>query len=85
MVGIPARSRGKAIVRARGSYSARRLLLPLQKFIHTEVSGGFVLLFAAVAALVWANSRWASSYEVLWNTEASLRVGRFLLTAGVGQ
>lgn len=79
MVGIPARSRGKAIVRARGSYSARRLLLPLQKFIHTEVSGGFVLLFAAVAALVWANSRWGSSYEVLWNTEASLRVGRFLL------
>jgi NhaA family Na+:H+ antiporter len=80
MAGIPARSRGKAVVRARGSYSARRLLLPIQRFVHTEVSGGIVLLFAAIAALVWANSRWASSYDLLWNTEASLRVGRFFLT-----
>jgi NhaA family Na+:H+ antiporter len=79
MAGIPGRSRGRAIVRARGSYSARRLLLPVQKFVHTEVSGGLVLLAAAVTALVWANSRWAGSYEALWNTEASLRVGHFLL------
>lgn len=78
-MGIPARSRGRALARTRDSYSARRLLLPVQKFVHTEVSGGLVLLAAAVAALVWANSRWAGSYDALWNTEASLRVGRFLL------
>jgi NhaA family Na+:H+ antiporter len=79
MVGIPARSRGKAVVRARGSHSARRLRLPVQKFVHTEVSGGLVLLAAAVFALLWANSRWADSYEALWNAQASFRLGPFLL------
>jgi Na+:H+ antiporter, NhaA family len=79
MMGIPARSRGRAVVQARSSYSARRLLLPVQKFIHTEVNGGLVLLAAAMVAVVWANSRWAGSYEALWNTEVSLGVGRFLL------
>ncbi|HKU20473.1 MAG TPA: Na+/H+ antiporter NhaA [Terriglobales bacterium] len=79
MAGIPPRSRGKAVVRTSGSYSARRFLLPVQKFVHTEVSGGIVLLAAAVAALVWANSPWADSYEALWSTVASLRIGSFLL------
>jgi NhaA family Na+:H+ antiporter len=79
MTGIPARSRGKVVVRARSSYSARRFLLPVQKFVHTEVSGGIVLLGAAVTALVWANSRWSGSYEALWDTEASLQIGRLLL------
>jgi Na+:H+ antiporter, NhaA family len=76
---IPARSRGKAVVQARSSYSARRLLLPVQKFVHTEVNGGVVLLTAALVALVWANSRWAGSYEAIWNTEVSFRLGRFVL------
>jgi Na+:H+ antiporter, NhaA family len=83
MVGIPARSRGKAVAQARSSYSARRLLLPVQKFVHTEVNGGLILLAAAVLAMVWANSRWAGSYEALWNTEVSLRVGRFLLAHSI--
>jgi NhaA family Na+:H+ antiporter len=47
--------------------------------VHTEVSSGIVLLAAAVAALLWANSRWAGSYEALWNIEASLRVGSFVI------
>jgi Na+:H+ antiporter, NhaA family len=67
------------MARARSSYFARRLLLPAQSFVHTEVSSGIVLLAAAVVALLWANSRWAGSYEALWNTEASLRAGRFVV------
>src|SRR5690606_10301212 len=31
--------------------------------LRTETVGGFVLLAAAVAALVWANSPWSGSYE----------------------
>ncbi|MFB3915565.1 MAG: Na+/H+ antiporter NhaA [Terriglobales bacterium] len=76
---IPARSRGRAAERARRSFSARHLLLPVQKFVHMEVSSGTVLLAAAIVALLWANSRWQGSYEALWNAELSLRIGGFSL------
>ncbi len=76
---IPPRSRGRVLARARSSYAARRLLLPAQKFVHTEVSGGIVLLAAALAALAWANSPWAPSYDALWNTELSLRAGHLVI------
>ncbi|HEY7097372.1 MAG TPA: Na+/H+ antiporter NhaA [Terriglobales bacterium] len=79
MVDIPARSREKTAMQARGFYPARRLLLPVQKFVHTEVSGGLILFTVTVIALIWANSRWASSYDALWNAETSWRVGSFLL------
>ena len=76
---IPARSRGSSVARARDSYAARHLLVPVQKFIHTESSSGFVLLAAAALALLWVNSPWNSSYHALWNAEVSLRFGPFLL------
>jgi Na+/H+ antiporter NhaA len=34
-----------------------------------------VLLGAAVAALLWANSPWSGSYESFWTTKLSIRVG----------
>lgn len=80
MGGVPPRSRGTAQARARSSFAARRLLVPVQTFVHTETTSGIVLLIAAVAALVWANSPWSASYEVLWSTEVSARLGQFALT-----
>jgi Na+/H+ antiporter NhaA len=35
---------------------ARNLAAPLHDFLHTESGGAVVLLCAAVAALLWANS-----------------------------
>ena len=57
-----------------------RLLAPLRNFLHTEASGGLLLLAAAVIALIWANSPLASSYEALWNTPFTLQLGHFGLT-----
>ena len=37
-------------------------------FFHTEAAGGVVLLVAAVAALVAANSPWAGWYHGVWDT-----------------
>jgi NhaA family Na+:H+ antiporter len=76
---VPPRSRGTALARARSSYAARRVLVPAQKFIHTETSSGVVLLAAAAAALVWANSRWAPSYESFWGTEVAFHAGRLAI------
>lgn len=53
----------------------RNLARPARAFVETEVGSALVLLAAAVAALLWANSPWASSYEGFWSTELAIRIG----------
>jgi Na+:H+ antiporter, NhaA family len=65
---------------ARSSEYARRLLLPVQKFVQTEISSGSVLLLAAVIAIVWANAGSAGrSYEALWTFEVRVGIGQYVL------
>ena len=52
----------------------RKLKTPLREFLRTETGGASVLLFAAIAALVWVNVD-ASSYDALWETTLSIDVG----------
>ena len=54
--------------------TGRSLPRPVRRFLETEAAGGAVLVAAAVAALVWANA-WPSTYESVWHTSVSLRVG----------
>lgn len=44
----------------------RSILSPIQKFYQIESSSGILLLLATIAALVWANSPLAESYQSLW-------------------
>jgi hypothetical protein len=60
---------------------ARNLAAPVRDFLKTETGGAAVLLWAAVAALLWANSPWAGSYESVWTTKLSIRLG----DAGISQ
>jgi Na+/H+ antiporter NhaA len=53
---------------------ARSLQAPLRDFLTTETGSASVLLAAAVAALLWANLD-LSSYDSVWHTELSIRVG----------
>jgi len=53
---------------------ARSLQAPLRDFLATETGSASVLLVAAVAALAWANLD-LSSYESVWRTQLSIRVG----------
>jgi NhaA family Na+:H+ antiporter len=65
-------------VRASWSRSDRtlaRAIQPLQSFLDTEASGGVLLMLAAAAALVWANSPWRESYEALWATTLRIDLG----------
>ena len=50
----------------------RRVVVPAQDFIRTEVAGGVVILVAAVAALIWANV--GDSYFEFWSTELSFDI-----------
>jgi NhaA family Na+:H+ antiporter len=49
------------------------------EFVHHEASGGIMLLFAAVLALVLANSSLASLYGALLDTPMTIRVGALVL------
>jgi Na+/H+ antiporter NhaA len=53
---------------------ARSLETPLRDFLSTETGSAAFLLAAAVAALVWVNVD-AGSYERVWQTVLSIRVG----------
>lgn len=58
---------------------AKFVARPIASFLRVEVAGGVVLLAAAVIALVWANSPFADSYQQLFETEITLRIGSFEL------
>jgi Na+/H+ antiporter NhaA len=53
---------------------ARSLQAPLRDFLATETGSAVVLLAAAAAALAWANLD-IGSYESVWHTRLSIRVG----------
>jgi NhaA family Na+:H+ antiporter len=80
MMHIPARSRGSVLAKADSSFLAQRVLLPAQRYFHTEITSGVMLLIAATAALVWANSQAADSYTRFWTTPFSIRFGTFSLS-----
>ena len=60
--------------------AGRRVLLaqlaaPARRFLETETGSAGVLLAAAIAGLVWANSPGSDAYESLWGTEVAIQVG----------
>jgi Na+/H+ antiporter NhaA len=64
---------------------ARNLGAPVRDFLSTETGGAVVLVAAAIAALVWANSPWPHSYESFWNTRLALSLGGHTLSASLRQ
>ncbi|MBM3139893.1 MAG: Na+/H+ antiporter NhaA [Chloroflexi bacterium] len=53
---------------------------PVQDFIQTETSGGMVLLGAALAALIWANSPWSAFYHDLLEQKVTVDLGVYTLS-----
>lgn len=59
---------------------AERAFLALERFLHVEAVSGVVLLLAAAAALIWANSPLADSYHALWHAPVTLGVGPYTVS-----
>jgi Na+/H+ antiporter NhaA len=53
---------------------ARNLEAPLRDFLRTQSGSAAMLLLATVGALVWVNAD-SSSYESVWRTALSIRIG----------
>jgi len=49
-------------------------------FVKSEVSGGAVLLVAAILAMLWANAPFGESYQSFWETNLTLGFGDFSKT-----
>jgi Na+/H+ antiporter NhaA len=60
-------------MRGRTTWS-RKMAVPLRDFLRTESGSAGVLVAAIVVALAWANID-AASYESVWRTEFSVRLG----------
>lgn len=54
-----------------------RALSALNHFLHIEAVSGVVLIVAAAAALIWANSPLAHSYHEVWELTIPLRIGAY--------
>lgn len=68
---------------------ARKALLaqmssPLRQYLATESGSASILLVAAAAAVIWANSPWSAAYEDLWATEAAVQFGGAILALDLG-
>src|SRR2546423_12740584 len=55
---------------------ARNLAAPVRDFLSTETGSAAVLLAATIAALAWANLPLSGSYDSVWGTQLSVRLGR---------
>src|SRR5271166_3231331 len=71
-MGIPPRTYGALQVKRRESLVTRAVVMPIQQFIHIQGISSVLLLAAAIAALVWANSPWHDSYHHVWEMELAL-------------
>src|ERR1700704_6775762 len=67
-------ARGSATYSGRTAW-ARNLAAPVRDFLSTETGSAAVLRAATVAALAWANSPWSDSYETVWKTNLTIRLG----------
>ncbi len=63
--------------------SARKIVQPLQQFLHTEASGGIVLVLAAAVALIWANGPFAESYHAFVDHHITIDLGFLVLDESV--
>lgn len=59
---------------------AAKIFSTLERFLYVEAVSGIVLLVAAAAALIWANSPAHESYEHFWETRVALQFGELSLS-----
>lgn len=64
----------------RAQILTQRAMRAVERFMHIEAVSGVVLLVAAAAALIWANSPWAHGYHEFWHMPVTLGIGDFVFS-----
>lgn len=60
--------------------AAEKIFNALERFLHVEAVSGIVLLLAAAAALLWANSSAGHSYHTFWDLPLAFSLGPFSIS-----
>ena len=55
--------------------ATERVQKKIAHLLHIESFAGIVLMLAAAAALIWANSPWAASYFAAWHAPVAMTLG----------
>lgn len=74
---MPAPSTTTSNVIPRPQILIGKALAAVERFRHIEAVSGIVLVLAAVAALLWANSSTSLSYDGFWRIRVALSFGSF--------
>ena len=53
------------------------IVIPFQKFLHSQATAGALLIATAVIALVWANSSIGHTYDEFWHTKLTFGFGKY--------
>tara|TARA_Y100000782_G_scaffold115588_1_gene160889 strand:+ start:905 stop:2227 length:1323 start_codon:yes stop_codon:yes gene_type:complete len=53
------------------------VIKPFSQFFKHELATGIMLCIAVIAAMLWANSPWSTSYFDLWHTPLGIKIGEF--------
>jgi NhaA family Na+:H+ antiporter len=56
-----------------------KILLPINEFIRFQESGGIILLFSTVLAIVLANSAWSEGFIHFWEIPAEISFAGYLI------
>jgi Na+:H+ antiporter, NhaA family len=65
---------------ARSPSVAARVADAVERFLHIEAISGILLLLAAAAALLWANSPIGASYQQFWHAPLTLGAGDWIVS-----
>ena len=64
----------------RAQLLTQRALATLERFLHIEAVSGVILLIAAAAALIWANSPASASYQAVWHAPLTFGLGDWVVS-----
>ena len=60
------------------------IFVVIENFLAKEAYSGLFLFFAALIAIIWANSPWSSSYFELWNIPIGFEIGEHIIDMDLG-
>ncbi len=61
----------------------KRVLTPIEEFIHRQTTSGILLMLCAVIAIIIANTQWIEAYHHILETKISLGFGESVLSMSV--
>lgn len=57
----------------------RKIIRPIENFLHMEAAGGILLMISTFVAILWVNSPYKDSYDIFWQQKFMIGFGDFVI------